>query len=89
MKVIIDWKLNTGFHRIYNWNIYPLILDAFPLWDIKPWELKRSRVPRSYWTNEAAAEATKWLIEENLDWSLEQVSRQLAKSSFFKNNLGE
>ncbi|MEK4425845.1 DUF4046 domain-containing protein [Solibacillus sp. FSL K6-1523] len=63
------------------------IQDCFPEWDIKPWEL-RVGVPKGYWNENIAIEATKWLIEEILDWDLETVQNEISNSYFYKNNLG-
>lgn len=88
LKVIKQYKLNGGFAKVYKRNIYPLVTDSFPEWDIKPWEMESSRVPIYYWTKETAAEATKWLIETRLKWSLEKVSKNISNSTFLNNGLG-
>lgn len=87
LDIIIKFKLNTGFMKVYNRNIHPLISDCFPEWEIKVWELRNSRVPRGYWTKENAVKATKWLIEDRLKWDLEKVSREISFSYFLNNNL--
>lgn len=87
-KIIIKFRLNTGFHNIYSRNIFPLITDAFLEWDVKAWELKKSRVPADFWIVETAVEATKWLVEERLAWSLDKVQTDISNSYFLNNNLG-
>lgn len=88
LQVIVEFRLNGGFARAYNRNIYPLITDAFPEWNIRAWELSKSRVPAEFWTKETGIAATKWLVEERLQWSLEKVQRDISNSHFLKNNLG-
>lgn len=88
LKTIKSFKLNTGFDKVYNRNIYPLILDSFPEWDIKAWEMQSSRAPVGFWTLENAVSATKWLIEEKLRWDLDKVSKDISNAAFLNNNLG-
>lgn len=88
LKIIANFKLNTGFNKVYKRNIYPLIIDSFPEWNIKAWEMQSSRVPVGFWTMRNAILATKWLIEERLKWDLEKVSKDLSNAAFLNNNLG-
>lgn len=88
LRVIVKFRLNGGFSKAYNRNIYPLITDAFPEWSIRAWELTKSRVPAEFWTKETGIAATKWLVEERLQWSLEKVQSDISNSYFHKNNLG-
>lgn len=88
LKIIKEYKLNTGFLKVYNRNIYPLVTDAFPEWNIKAWEMESSRVPAGFWTEETAIQATKWLIEERLKWDMDRISKHISNSAFFDNNLG-
>lgn len=48
------------------------------------WEILKIDI----WTEEKAITAIKWLIEEKLKWSDEQVKAQLTASVFRKNHLG-
>ena len=88
LKTIIQFHLNTGFMKVYRRNIYPLISEALPEWNIKAWEMQKSRVPAHFWNNETAIAATKWLIEETLKWDLERVSKNMSRTYFFKYHLG-
>lgn len=47
---------------------------------MKPWDM--INVPRSYWTLENAIIATKWLIEEHLNWSEKDVKEKISKKVF-------
>lgn len=87
-KIIVESRLNTGFMKVYSRNIFPLVTDAFPEWDIKAWELEKSRVPAYFWSEDTAAKATKWLIEERLEWSLDKVQNKISNTHFIDNNLG-
>lgn len=40
------------------------------------------------WTEEKAAKAVKWLIEDKLKWSDEQIKESLTANVFYRNNLG-
>lgn len=88
MKTIQKYRLNGAFSGLYERNIYPFVTASFPEWEIKPWELEKSRVPKNYWNEETAREAVRWLIEEKLNWNKGQVERNLSASIFEKYNLG-
>lgn len=88
LNIIARFRLNTGFNKVYKRNIYPLISESFPEWNIKPWEMRKSRVPVHFWTKETAIAATKWLIEEQLQWDLKKVSRDISRAYFFQHHLG-
>lgn len=61
------------------------IENAYPN-RIKPWEYKCA--PKGYWNRQTAITATKWLIEEKLKWSNEDVTNKLTKQVFIENGLG-
>lgn len=48
------------------------------------WELFKMDI----WTEEKAVKAVKWLIEDKLKWSDEQVKSSLTASVFYRNDLG-
>lgn len=87
LTIIAKYKLNGGFGKLYQRNIYPYITDCFPEWEIKEWELKKSRVPVNFWDEDNAISACKWLIEEKLKWSLDEVSKNISNTIFRNNNL--
>lgn len=88
LAVIKKYRLNGGFGKVYNRNIFPFVTEAFPEWEVRPWELRKSRVPAYFWNNKTAVEATRWLVEEVLKWDLEKAQNEIANSHFHKNNLG-
>lgn len=51
----------------------------------KPWEF--NQVPRSYWTKEKGIEAVRWLIEEKLQLTSEQLKEKLSIKMFKENKL--
>ena len=65
-------------------SIYDLINHAYP-GRFKPWEL--NNVPKNYWTKETAKEAIKWMIEEKLKWSHDDICKKLTRKIFFENGL--
>lgn len=83
-KTFQDNGFGGMLNQIFNNSPYAAISNAYPD-KYNPWQL--DSVPRSYWTNETAAEATKWLIEEKLKWSEEEVSKKLRKKTFYDNRL--
>ncbi|MBR5227391.1 MAG: DUF4046 domain-containing protein [Clostridia bacterium] len=51
---------------------------------IKEWEL----VKINKWDEQKAIEAVKWMIEEKLKWSDEEIYEKLQAKTFYENNLG-
>lgn len=45
-------------------------------------------VPKNYWTLDKAILATKWLIDNVLNWDLEKVFKKITNIHFIENNLG-
>lgn len=78
-------KLCTMLHKVYRGSPFQVINSVYPD-KFKPWDLKR--VPNSYWTLERGIEATKWLIEEKLKWSDDDIKEKLTERTFFKYGLG-
>lgn len=81
-------KLRTGFKKVYKNNVYSIAKESFPEWNINAWELKRSSVPEDFWNIETAIKATKWLIEQQLNWDLNKVNREISRIAFQRNHLG-
>lgn len=46
----------------------------------KEWELKM--VPQNFWTKEKCIKAIKWLIEEKLNWTIDEVKSKMSKKVF-------
>ncbi|MBQ3422031.1 MAG: hypothetical protein IJH34_10255 [Romboutsia sp.] len=69
----------------FNGSPYNAINTAYPEKNIKPWEFKI--VPQGYWTKKTGIEATKWLIEDKLKLSDEEIKEQLSQNLFIDNGL--
>ena len=82
-KTFYDNRLR-GMLKIFDCSPYAAINNAYPD-KYKPWQF--ANVPNSYWTKETAAEATRWLIEEKLKWSEEELLKKLGKKTFYDNGL--
>ena len=70
---------------LFNDNPYFAIENAYP-GKFKPWEL--SGTPKYFWNLKTAIDATRWLIEEKLKWSDDDIKNKLSKNTFRKNSLG-
>ena len=70
--------------RVFKGSPFAAIENAYP-GRYKVWEFKNA--PKCFWTLETAKEATKWLIEEKLKWSDEQVKESLTQATFIQNGL--
>lgn len=83
-KITRDILYKYGGYKaaIYSGGIYPLICLVTGN-SIKEWELEKMSV----WTKEKAIEAIKWLIEEKLQWSYDEVYNNLTANVFRKYNL--
>jgi hypothetical protein len=64
---------------------YKAINLAYPN-RFKSWEFKR--VPMNYWTVETGIVAIRWLIEEKLKWSEDDIKRNLSCNVFIENGIG-
>ncbi len=84
IKIFRKYGLSGMINHVYNNSPYSAINSAYPD-KYKPWQFPN--VPLSYWNNETAAEATKWLIEEKLKWSEEDVVKKLSQKIFYDNGL--
>lgn len=78
-------RLSGMLHVVFNHSTYKAINTVYPD-KFKPWELRC--VPQSYWTSERAIQATKWLVEEKLKYSKEDIKKYLTLNIFTKNGLG-
>ena len=85
-KTFYDNGLGEILNATFTKSLYAAINNAYPE-KYKPWQF--ANVPNSYWTKETAAEATRWLIEEKLKWSEEELLKKLSTKTFYDNGLGE
>ena len=82
-KIFYDNGLR-GMLRVFDGSPYAAINNAYPE-KYKPWQF--ANVPKSYWTKETAAGATRWLIEEKLKWSEDTLLENLSARIFRENGL--
>ena len=78
-----DNNLNGMLKICFNGSPYQVINTTYPN-KFKEWEFKN--VPTSFWTKEKGIEATKWLIEEKLKLTDEEIKEQLS-INLFRDNL--
>jgi hypothetical protein len=79
-------KYGIQFNSLKNLKIgqYDLINAIYP-GKFKPWEF--NKVPPNYWNKRTGKQAVKWLIEERLQWSKEDIIKNLTVGVFRKNTL--
>lgn len=83
-------KLSGMLLMLYNGSpLYP-IMDAFPELNFKPWEFNKA--PMRIWQGEQGKEngivATKWLFEEKLKWSMDEIKEKASTKVFKEYRLG-
>ncbi len=83
-KTFYDNGLRGMLNAVFVNSPYAAIDNAYP-GKYKPWQF--AYVPNSYWTKENAIKATKWLIEEKLKWSEEELFKRLSIKVFRKYDL--
>ncbi|MBZ9626348.1 hypothetical protein G9F71_026440 [Clostridium sp. FP2] len=71
---------------VYNGSFFNAIDSTYPN-KFNQWELA-SNCPRNYWTLERGINASKWLIEEKLKWSENDIKKFIRVSTFTTNGLG-
>ena len=82
-KLFIENGLTGMLNICFNNSPYDAINAAYPN-KYKEWEFKN--VPRSYWNEkENSIKATKWLIEEKLKLSDEELKEKLSQKLFTEN----
>ena len=84
-KLFEDNKLSGMLQFCFNSSPYQAINTIYPN-RFKEWEFKN--VPINFWNKEKGIEATKWLIEEKLKLTDEELKEQLSQKLFIDNNLG-
>ena len=71
--------------RAFNCDLYEAINHTYPE-AFKRWEIG-NHVRNDYWTKEEGILATKWLIEEKLNWNEIDIRKNFNKQIFVDNNL--
>jgi len=81
-------KLSGLFQTHFNDSVYPFLKEIFTF--LQPWELKRK--PRGYFQGRKGKKhgraATRWLVEEILEYSEKMLPEMICKNDFIENNLG-
>ena len=65
--------------HIYKTNVWQAINTAYPN-RFKEWEL--TRTSKHFWNQETAIQAIKWLIEEKLKWTKNDVKEKISYKVF-------
>lgn len=73
-----------GIMKKFNGSPYNILNHVYPN-EFKPWEL--SNAPVNTWDEETAIEAFKWLIEDKLKWTREDVVENYCKKTLIDNGL--
>lgn len=84
LEVFKENLLGGAVHILFKDSTYKAINNIYPN-KFKPWELLK--VPNDYWDNKSAIIATKWLLEEKLEMSDEDILN-INTRVFLTNNLG-
>ena len=85
LKLIKENKLAGMLICCFNGVVYDAIDNAYPN-KFKPWEFKKLEMGK--WTEKNSKEATKWLIEEKLKLTDEEIKNKLSFKIFKENGLG-
>lgn len=84
-QVFIDHNLLGMLKKVFNSVLFDAIDSAYP-GVFKRWELG-GHVANDYWTEKEGILATRWLIEEKLKWTDDDVKKYYGKQIFIDNNL--
>ena len=81
-------KLSGMLAIVFKGSVWDVINNAYPN-EFKPWELLR--VPKNYWEGDVGIAngiaATRWLIEDVLNWDCERVKKEISIYHFKKHRL--
>ena len=83
-KLFKDNNLYGMLNICFNNSPYQAINTTYPN-KFKEWEFKCT--PNSFWTKEKGIEATKWLVEEKLKLTDEEIKEQSSVNLFKDNSL--
>jgi hypothetical protein len=79
-----EYKLQTMFHGVFHGSPFRILNAAYPN-QFKEWELKIT--PNNFWNEETGIKATKWLIEEKLKWTGNDIKEKISGNVFIQNGL--
>ena len=85
VALLRKYKLYGMLVKVFNTNLH-MSLDCAYKGKYKPYML--SKVPDGYWTEETIKEGVRWLIEEKLHMSKEQVKEQFSTPFLHKYGFG-
>ena len=85
LKLFKDYKLGGMADICFDNSPYKVINTVYPN-KFKEWDFIQT--PRNFWTKEKGVEITKWLVEEKLKLSDEELKEQLSAKLFIDNQLG-
>lgn len=83
-EFLIKNKLKGMLTRLFQGHAYDALNYAYPN-KFKEWELKASQV--GYWREELIDKALKWLFEERLKWSREEICNYFNTNTIANNSL--
>lgn len=87
--VFYDNGLGGMLNTLYNSSPYEAICIAYPERNYKPWDFVNA--PNNYWRGKDGKlhgkQAMKWLIEERLEWTYDDIRKKLNHQVFIDNNL--
>ena len=82
-KIIRQYKLAGMLKYVYYKRLFDMMDDAYP-GKFHPWELQSS--PNGFWRDVGnCIDATRWLINEKLKWSKEDIIKHYNVNSFKEN----
>jgi len=84
-KLFIDYKLEGLFKIVFNSSPFQALNALYPN-QFREWELHYA--PNKFWTEETGIQATRWLVEEKLKWTENDIKEKLMKQVFCDNELG-
>ena len=77
-------KYGVGKACDHSGGLYEIAKLSFPDWNLKPWELKKiSKI-----TESMVIEAVRWMIDEKLGWTHEEVCEKLCVRTFYEHGIG-
>ncbi|TVX99004.1 hypothetical protein [Paenibacillus cremeus] len=79
-----DNNLGGMLYIVFDKSPYSAVNAAYP-GKFKPWELNKT--PLNFWNRAAGIEATRWLMQEELKWSDEDIKDKLSGNTFAENGL--
>jgi transcription initiation factor IIE alpha subunit len=84
LQIFKDNNLYGLLSNIFNNSIFQAFNNAYPN-KFKPWEFHKA--PRNFWDLKMAKEAVKWLIEDKLKWTDNEIKEKWSLQIFKDNNL--